>query len=193
MKIKWLVGFTSILLMLSLPVYAHSGLDTEQGFIDGFLHPLMGIDHLLVMLGIGLWAAKLGGKALWFVPVSFLLAMAAGAGLANLGLTISSAETWVALSVIALGLLVWKNKLMSLQCSVILAAGFALTHGYVHAAELQGDADVLSYASGFLLTTAVLHGVGVLVGLSKMIKLDIIKSAFGLFCTIVGAVLLLSF
>ncbi|RIZ67306.1 MAG: hypothetical protein D0531_00050 [Methylococcales bacterium] len=193
MKIKWLVGFTSILLMLSLPVYAHSGLDTEQGFIDGFLHPLMGIDHLLVMLGIGLWAAKLGGKALWFVPVSFLLAMAAGAGLANLGLTISSAETWVALSVIALGLLVWKNKLMSLQYSVILAAGFALSHGYVHAAELQGDADVLSYASGFLLTTAVLHGVGVLVGLSKMIKLDIIKSAFGLFCTIVGAVLLLSF
>ncbi len=193
MKIKWLVGFTSILLMLSLPVYAHSGLDTEQGFIDGFLHPLMGIDHLLVMLGIGLWAAKLGGKALWFVPVSFLLAMAAGAGLANLGLTISSAETWVALSVIALGLLVWKNKLMSLQYSVILAAGFALSHGYVHAAELQGDADVLSYASGFLLTTAVLHGVGVLVGLSKMIKLGIIKSAFGLFCTIVGAVLLLSF
>ncbi len=193
MKIKWLVGFTSILLMLSLPVYAHSGLDTEQGFIDGFLHPLMGIDHLLVMLGIGLWAAKLGGKALWFVPVSFLLAMAAGAGLANLGFTISSAETWVALSVIALGLLVWKNKLMSLQYSVILAAGFALSHGYVHAAELQGDADVLSYASGFLLTTAVLHGVGVLVGLSKMIKLDIIKSAFGLFCTIVGAVLLLSF
>ena len=193
MKIKWLVGFTSVLLMLSLPVYAHSGLDTEQGFIDGFLHPLMGIDHLLVMLGIGLWAAKLGGKALWFVPVSFLLAMAAGAGLANLGLTISSAETWVALSVIALGLLVWKNKLMSLQYSVILAAGFALSHGYVHAAELQGDADVLSYASGFLLTTAVLHGVGVLVGLSKMIKLDIIKSAFGLFCTIVGAVLLLSF
>jgi len=193
MKIKWLFIFTGVLLMLSLPVYAHSGLDTEHGFIDGFLHPLMGLDHLLVMLGIGLWAAKLGGRAVWFVPVSFLAAMAVGAGLENLGLTLSSPETWVALSVMALGLLVWKNKLMSLQYSVILAAGFALSHGYVHAAELQGDANMLSYASGFLLTTAVLHGLGVLVGLSKMIKLDIIKSAFGLFCTIVGAVLLLSF
>ena len=193
MKIKWLFIFTGVLLMLSLPVYAHNGLDTEHGFIDGFLHPLMGLDHLLVMLGIGLWAAKLGGRAVWFVPVSFLAAMAVGAGLENLGLTLSSPETWVALSVMALGLLVWKNKLMSLQYSVILAAGFALSHGYVHAAELQDDANIVSYALGFLLTTAVLHGLGVLVGLSKMIKLDIIKSVFGLLCTIVGAVLLLSF
>ncbi len=193
MKIKCLVVFSSIFLMLSLPAYAHTDSGTVHGFIDGLLHPLMGIDHLLVMLAIGLWAATLGGRALWLVPSSFMLAMAIGAGLQYVGFTMSAADTWVALSVIALGLLVWKKNLMSLWFSVILAAGFALSHGYVHAEELQAGADVVSYLLGFMLTTALLHIAGVLVGLSGMIRLNIIKSAFGLICAVVGTVLLVSF
>jgi hypothetical protein len=81
MKTNRLVIFTGILLMLSLPAQAHTGAGAVHGFGDGLLHPLMGVDHVLVMLAIGLWAALRGGRALWLLPVSFLLMMAAGAGL----------------------------------------------------------------------------------------------------------------
>ena len=190
MKIKLLVAVTGLLSLASLPVHAHTGLGTVHGLVDGLLHPLMGIDHLLVMLAIGLWAAKLGGRALWMVPGSFLLAMAAGAGLQYTGFTISAAETWVAFSVLASGWLVLKNQHISSGFAVAIAAGFALSHGYVHAAELQTGTEAMGYASGFLLTTAVLHGLGVAAGLSGAVRLKIINTALGLLCAIVGTTLL---
>ena len=39
------------------------------GWADGVLHPLLGADHVLAMLAVGLWAAQLGGRALWAVPL----------------------------------------------------------------------------------------------------------------------------
>ncbi len=190
MKTIRLVIFSSLLLMLSLPAQAHTGAGTVHGFADGLLHPLMGIDHLLVMLAIGLWAAMRGGRALWLLPVSFLLMMAAGAGLQLAGLTFNSAETWVALSVLVSGLLVWGNYRISSGLAVALAGGFALSHGYVHAAELQTVADASAYAPGFLLTTALLHGLGIAVGLSGMSRLKVISTGFGLLCAVVGTTLL---
>ena len=92
-------------LLLSLPAQAHTGVGTVHGWVDGLSHPLLGIDHLLVMLAIGLWAAMRGGRSLWLLPMSFLLMMAAGAGLHFAGLTFDAAEAWVAFSVLASGLL----------------------------------------------------------------------------------------
>ena len=93
-------------------------------------------------------------------------------------------------TVLASGWLVWKNQHISSGFAVAIAAGFALSHGYVHAAELQTGADAVGYASGFLVTTAVLHGLGVAVGLSGAVRLKIINSAFGLLCAVVGTTLL---
>ncbi|WP_027160079.1 HupE/UreJ family protein [Methylobacter luteus] len=177
-------------LMLSLPAQAHTGAGTVHGFIDGLLHPLLGIDHLLVMLAIGLWAAMRGGRALWLLPMSFLLTMAAGAGVSLLGIAITAAESWVAFSVLACGWLVWSNCRMSSGLAVVLAAVFAFGHGYVHAAELQAGADAVSYAAGFLLTTALLHGLGIAAGLSGSARLKTIGTGFGLLCAIVGTTLL---
>jgi urease accessory protein len=150
----------------------------------------MGIDHLLVMLAIGLWAALRGGKSLWFLPVSFLLMMAAGAGLQLAGVTVNAAETWVAVSVLVSGLLVWGNYRIATGLAVALVAGFALSHGYVHAAELQTETDAGTYASGFLLTTALLHVLGIVAGLSGIARVKIISAGFGLLCAVVGTALL---
>lgn len=190
MKTNRLVIVTGVLLMLSLPAQAHTGVGAVYGFVDGLLHPLMGVDHLLVMLAIGLWAAMRGGRELWLLPMSFLLMMAVGAELHLAGFILNAAEAWVAFSVLASGWLVWRNYRMSSSLAVALVAGFALSHGYVHAAELQTGADASAYAAGFLLTTALLHVLGIAAGLSGTVRLKIISTGFGLLCAVVGATLL---
>jgi urease accessory protein len=187
---SWLTVI-GLLLMVSLPAQAHTGIGTVHGLADGLLHPLIGIDHVTVMLAIGLWAAMRGGRALWLLPMTFLMAMGAGAGLQMIGYALTNAETWVALSVLATGLLVWRNAPMSSAMAVALTCVFAVGHGYVHAAELTIGADRSAYLSGFLLTTALLHGLGVAVGLAGAARMKMIRTGWGGLCAIVGVSLLL--
>src|SRR3546814_17913196 len=42
------------------------------GFAVGFLHPPGGLDHVLAMVGVGLFACFLGGRPLWLAPLAFL-------------------------------------------------------------------------------------------------------------------------
>lgn len=189
MKTKSLHLSAILLSMSSLPAHAHTGVGAVHGLLDGALHPLLGVDHLLVMLAVGLWAALRGGKSLWLLPLAFLTAMSAGAGLALLGITVTAAESWVALSVLAAGVLVWRNTRMSSALAVALVAVFALAHGYVHALELSAGADARLYSAGFLLTTALLHGFGAGMGLAAA-RFKLLASGFGLLCAVVGVGLL---
>ncbi|PPD34978.1 MAG: hypothetical protein CTY18_07320 [Methylomonas sp.] len=189
MKTKICSVFSGGLLSLwCLSAEAHTGAGTVHHFVDGVLHPLQGADHLLVMIAIGLCAAMMGGRALWLLPGIFLAMMMAGAGLYVAGLTIHSAETWVALSVLASGLMVWRQRQLPIAFAGSLVALFALSHGYVHAVE--AGSSLTSYAAGFLLTTAVLHGVGISIGLLSGVKLTMIRIIFAMACTVVGTSLL---
>ena len=190
MKTSRFVIFTGFLLIVSFPVHAHIGVGAAHGLLNGLLHPLIGVDHLLVMLAIGLWAAMRGGRALWLLPGTFLMAMGMGAALHFAGITVIAAESWVAFSVLAAGVLVLRNTPMSSVLAVALVAVFALGHGYVHTAELTNGADVLAYSAGFLLTTAFLHGLGIAFGLLGKARLKMIGTGFGLLCAVVGASLL---
>jgi len=189
MKTKICSVFSGGLLSLwCLSAEAHTGAGAVHHFVDGVLHPLQGADHLLVMIAIGLCAAMMGGRALWLLPGIFLAMMMAGAGLHVAGLTIHSAETWVALSVLASGLMVWRQRQLPIAFAGSLVALFALGHGYVHAVE--AGSSLTSYAAGFLLTTALLHGVGIGLGLLSGVRLKIIRVVFAMLCTVVGATLL---
>ena len=190
MKTSRFVIFTGLLLILSLPTQAHTGIGAVHGLIDGLIHTITGVNHLLVMLGIGLWASMRGGQALWLFPMVFLMAMSVGAALHFAGFTVTAAESWVAFSVFAAGVLVWRNTPMSSALAVAVVAVFALANGYTHAAELANGTDALAYSAGFLLMTALLLGLGVAVGLSAANGLKMIGAGFGLLCTVVGAALL---
>jgi len=190
MKTKSLVLTAILATLATLPAYAHTGIGTVHGLLDGIIHPLIGIDHLLVMLAVGLWAAMRGGKSLWLLPLAFVTAMGVGAGLSMLGITINAAETWVAGSVVVAGVLVWRNTRMSSVLAVALVSVFALAHGYVHALELADDADALAYSAGFLLTTVVLHGLGLAVGLLAAARVKMLGAGLGLVCALVGVGLL---
>ncbi|PPD03234.1 MAG: hypothetical protein CTY29_10205 [Methylobacter sp.] len=175
---------------VSAPALAHTGTGAIHGLMDGLLHPMLGPDHWLVMLAIGVWAALQGGRAVWLLPLSFLTAMSAGAGLYSAGISIASAETWVAVSLLLVGLLLRAPALLPPAAAMGLAAVFAVGHGYVHAAELTGASNLPAYAAGFLLTTAGLHGLGIVLGRLGQTRFKWLNAAFSGVCVLTGAGLL---
>ena len=155
----------AVLALASTQASAHVGVHTGGGFAGGLAHPFLGLDHLLAMLAVGLWAAQQGGRALWAVPAAFVAAMLAGGALAWSGFAPSqdglvSIEGGIAASVLVLGLLIATRQRWSLAYGMALAAAFALFHGYAHGLEMPGAAAPALYAAGFALATATLHGVG---------------------------------
>jgi urease accessory protein len=140
---------------------AHTGSHGIAGFASGLTHPLLGLDHLLAMIAIGLWAAQQGGRALWAVPAAFVGAMVLGGGLALSGLSLPLAETAIAASVLVLGLLIATRRQWAMIAGMAIAAGFALFHGYAHGLEMPQAASPTLYALGFVLATLALHGAGI--------------------------------
>jgi urease accessory protein len=144
---------------------AHPGHDAAD-LAHGFMHPLGGIDHILAMVAVGLLAARIGGRALWLVPTSFVLAMAA-AGLAGMmGLVLGYAETGIALSVLVLGAVIALGVRMPVAAVMGLVGFFAVFHGYAHGTEMPQSASGLAFGAGFVAATALLHGLGIALGLA---------------------------
>ena len=160
-------NLTLLVLAMAAPAaWAHGqGVHThDAGLIAGMLHPFSGLDHLLAMVAVGLWAAQQGGRALWVLPLSFVGAMATGAALGMTGAAFIGMDTVIALSVLALGLLVALRRQMLLPIAASLTAAFALFHGVAHGQEMPLATSPWVYALGMLSATAVLHAAGVLVG-----------------------------
>jgi urease accessory protein len=146
---------------------AHPGLPGHaHDLATGFLHPLGGLDHVLAMVAVGLFAAQLGGRALWLVPASFVAVMAA-AGLAGMsGIALPLTEAGIALSVIVLGAAVALRAAMPVAAAMALAGFFAIFHGYAHGLETPETASGLAYGLGFVVATALLHGFGIGLGIA---------------------------
>ncbi|WP_129648987.1 HupE/UreJ family protein [Peristeroidobacter agariperforans] len=157
-------------LYLSLPAtaLAHTGHATHS-FLAGVLHPLGGLDHLLAMLAVGLLAGCSAGRLRWGLPASFVMAMIVGAMIGAGGVEAPFIEIGIALSLVAFGAaLVWKQ---TFRAPVLLAltAGFALFHGHAHGAEMGVDLSAASYGTGFVLATALLHALGMLLA-TRMVQ-----------------------
>lgn len=155
---------TLALVVLSLfagTAAAHTGHHTATGFASGLAHPLLGFDHLLAMIAIGLWAAQQGGRALWAVPTAFVGAMGLGGAWAWSGGALPQVEIAIALSVLVLGLLIATRRQWSVAVGMAIAAAFALFHGYAHGLEMPQATSPMPYALGFMLATVFLHGVGI--------------------------------
>jgi urease accessory protein len=152
-------GLFALIAFVPALAQAHPGHD-HSGFGSGIVHPFQGLDHLLAMVAIGLWAAQLGGRARWMVPLSFVgtLTLGAVAGLA--GLHLPGAEIGVAASVVMLGLLLLAAIRLPVAASAVIAGLFALCHGYVHAAEIPAGATSLGFIGGMIISTALLHALG---------------------------------
>jgi len=145
---------------------AHVGLGRTHGLVQGFFHPLSGSDHVLAMVAVGLFAAQLGGRALWLLPSSFIavMAFAAAAGLAGVGLPF--VEIGIALSLVALGSAIALRSRLPTLAAMALVGFFAMFHGYAHGAETPESTSGLLYGAGFICATALLLTIGVGSGLA---------------------------
>ncbi len=147
---------------------AHVGVAETSSLTQGLSHPPTGLDHIAAMVAVGLWAAQRGGRGLWAVPLSFLTLMAVGALLAIAGVSLPLVEPVVAASVLVLGLLVAAAVRLPILVSGLVVGLFALFHGHAHGTEIPELASGLAYGLGFILTTALLHGVGI--GFSRAVR-----------------------
>ena len=154
------------LVLIPSVALAHPGHDGAPDLVHGFLHPLGGLDHILAMVAVGLFAVQLGGRALWLVPATFVATMAA-AGLAGMaGLEIPFVEAGIALSVLVLGAAIAVRLTVPVAVAMGLVAFFAIFHGYAHGAEMPETASGFAYGAGFVTATALLHALGIGLGLA---------------------------
>jgi urease accessory protein len=142
------------------PALAHTGLEHAHSFASGFAHPWTGLDHVLAMVAVGLWAGLVGGRALWAWPAAFVGVMLAGGALGMSGRAVPMVEPGILASIIVLGLLVLAAARLPVAPGALLVGAFAVLHGHAHGAELPAEAASVTYAVGFALATAILHGLG---------------------------------
>jgi len=144
---------------------AHEGAGIAGGFISGFLHPILGWDHVVAMVAVGLWGAFLGRPAIWVLPVVFPLVMAFGGALGVMGVPIPAVETGIATSSVVLGAMVAFAVRPAIWVAAIIVGVFAIFHGYAHGTELPNATNPLVYSFGFVLSTGLLHLSGIALGM----------------------------
>ena len=177
--------------VVSTSAFAHPG-HYEMSLAGGLSHPLTGIDHILAMLAIGLWAAQLGGRATWAIPTVFVSLMAVGGLLGFNGVPLPFVESGIAVSVLVLGLLIAMAAKVPLSAGIPIAALFALFHGHAHGTELTAGMSAAAYAAGFVISTAALHlaGIGMGLLLKRLNSTQLVRYSSGAAISVCGLLLL---
>jgi urease accessory protein len=170
MTMRFLLALAILALSPTL-AFAHAGADHAVGFIHGFAHPIGGLDHVLAMVAVGVFAYVLGGRSLWLVPLSFVAMMEVGFALGLAQFKLPFVELGIALSSIAIGAAAAMGRPMPVALAMSLVGAFAIFHGHAHGAEMPTDSSGLTYAAGFVAATALLHlsGIAATASIASMI------------------------
>lgn len=156
-----------VLLIYAVPtvVFAHDGETLPaNAFVAGITHPVLGLDHLLAMVCVGIVSAQIGGRAVWTVPATFVGVMALGGLLGIWDIGLLAVEAGIAVSVIILGVTIAAERTFPMVVTMIAVGLFAMFHGYAHGTEMPSTAEPILYALGFLTGTAVIHIAGLFIG-----------------------------
>lgn len=158
-------GIALCALALPVPALAHEAAGSANGLLTGFLHPILGWDHVVAMVAVGLLGALLGAPAIYLLPIVFPLVMAFGGALGVTGVPLPGVEAGIAVSAIVLGLMVAAGRQIPLAVAAVVVGAFAIFHGHAHGTELPVATDALGYAVGFVVGTGFLHLIGIALGL----------------------------
>jgi urease accessory protein len=165
MKFLPRIGLLILMAVFADTALAHTGAGLVGGFTSGFIHPILGPDHVIAMVAVGLWGAFLGSPAIWLLPVVFPVVMAFGGALGVLGVPVPSVETGIATSAIVLGAMVAFGARPPIWVAAIIVGVFAIFHGHAHGTELPSAANPIAYSAGFVIATGMLHIAGIAFGL----------------------------
>lgn len=152
------------LMLLPSFAQAHPGHGASD-FGSGVVHPFFGLDHLLTMIAVGLWAFQLGGKCRWIIPAAFIGFMVIGGAFGMSGFAVPMLEHGILASMFVCGLFVAMAVRLPVSAGLTLVAAFAFLHGAAHGMELPATASGLRYVAGFSLSTLILHGFGLSSGI----------------------------
>jgi urease accessory protein len=159
------LALTLLLALVAGTALAHEGHGAGGGFVSGFLHPILGWDHVAAMVAVGLWGAFLGAPAIWLLPVTFPLVMALGGALGVAGVPIPGIELGIAASALIVGVAVMLALRPPLVVAAVVVGFFAIFHGHAHGVEMPAAVSPLAYAAGFVIGTGLLHLAGIALGL----------------------------
>jgi urease accessory protein len=175
------IQLSTLALFLFTPVllYAHPDFGNAAGFWHGFAHPFSGLDHILAMVAVGIWAVQVGGKATWLIPLSFVCMMVIGGFLGISGVNVPFVEKGIIMSVLILGILIAASVRLPVIFGMIIVGLFALCHGHAHGTEIPNAISGITYSIGFALSIVILHMGGIGVGLysGKISKLRLVRYA----------------
>jgi urease accessory protein len=157
---KMIVGSVAVLGMASMAM-AHPGHSGETGLLAGAMHPLVGIDHVIAALAVGIWAARVAGKLRWILPTVFVATLFA-ATLFPHALSTSAAEAGIVASLFVLGLLAVFSWRMPVSLGIAVTALFAVFHGSAHASEMPASVSSFAYAFGLTVSSAMICFAGTL-------------------------------
>jgi len=148
--------------------FARIGVGSTSSFTAGLAHPFGGLDHVAVMIAVGLWAALKGGRALWIWLAAFVGVMLVGGALGTAHVPMPMVEPGILASVVALGLLVALAVDLPVWLGAVIIGAFAVFHGHAHGSEVVENVGGIEYMAGFALATATLHltGIGIAIALA---------------------------
>lgn len=131
-----------------------------EGFISGIAHPVIGLDHLAVLIAVGLLAAVV--RPGLFFAASFVIATMAGAGIHLLGVDIPGSETLIAASVLLFGICLTVKRTPGSAAILSLAGLVGALHGYAYGEAIFGaqPEPLAAYFIGFAcIQLAIAAGV----------------------------------
>jgi urease accessory protein len=180
------IATAALFILTATPAFAHVGVGATSGFAAGFEHPFSGLDHLTVMIAVGLWAALKGGRALWVWPAAFVGVMLIGGALGMAHVPVPFVEPGILASVVALGLLVALAVDLPVWTGAVIIGAFALLHGHAHGTEVPETASGIEYMAGFAIATALLHAIGITAALGFGLRFRNLVRFAGAACAVIG-------
>ena len=151
------LGALGVAMIVAEPAWAHHPMGGTlpqtflQGLLSGFGHPVIGVDHLAAIVGVGILAAIAGRSAA--VVLAFSVAVIAGVGLHLTEVDLPASELFVGLTTLLIGGLVIARQSMGAGLALLLFAVAGLVHGYALGESIVGAeaSPLVAYLLGLLI------------------------------------------
>ena len=184
---------SSAMILLSAAILVFPSISSAHASIAGMsshaglLHPFTGLDHLLAMFAVGLWASKLGGRAVWMLPTAFVSAIIVGGLIGVSGIDIPGVRAGIVASLLIFGFLLAADVKLPVVTGSLAVSFFGLFHGQAHGAEMSATLSVLPYVAGFTVATILLQVAGVAsFRLMQLLHAEMVARLFGGGITLAG-------
>lgn len=183
------MALCTTLILAANPAVAQQEAAPGGGLVAGFAHPILGFDHLVAMVAVGLLSVQLAGRAVWTVPAAFVALLGLGGAIGMADVPLPQVEGVIALSVLALGLAIALSVTVPVTAAMMVVGLFAVFHGHAHGGEMPSLADPVAYGAGFMAASALLHLTGV--GLGVLAARPHARALLGAGCAGIGLHMLL--